>query len=187
MKNAGMRAFLIVWAGQVISLIGTGMTQFALGIWAWEESGKATALVLVVFFFTVPSLLFSPFAGALVDRSNRKLMMMLSDLGAGLSSIVIFILLATDNLEIWHLYVTAAWTGLFQAFQWPAYSAAISTMLPKDQYGRADGMMMLADSGSQILAPILAGALIALIDISGILLIDVFSFTFAVGDRKSVV
>lgn len=180
MKNQGMRAFLVVWAGQVVSLIGTGMTQFALGIWAWEETGQATALALVIFFFAVPGLLFSPIAGALVDRSNRKLVMMLSDLGAGLSSIVIFFLLAAGELEIWHLYITAAWAGLFSAFQWPAYSAAISTMLPKEQYGRADGMMMLAESGSQILAPIFAGALLGFVELETILLMDMISFTAAI-------
>lgn len=179
-QPTGMRAFLIVWAGQVVSLIGTGMTQFALGIWAWEETGKATALVLVFFFFLVPNLLFSPIAGALVDRSNRKLVMMVSDITAGMSSIVLFFLLAAGRMEIWHLYVSAVWTGLFESFQWPAYSAAISTMLPKEQYGRANGMMMLAESGSRILAPIFAGALLAFVAIENILLIDVVTFTFAV-------
>ncbi|MBZ0309220.1 MAG: MFS transporter [Anaerolineae bacterium] len=175
-----MRVFTIVWAGQLVSLIGTGMTQFALGIWAWEETGKATALTLVFFFFLVPNLLFSPFAGALVDRSNRKRVMMISDLAAGLSSIVIFLLLAAGELEIWHLYVSAAWTGLFESFQWPAYSAAISTMLPKEQYGRAYGMMSLAESGSRILAPIFAGALLSVAAIENILLIDVMTFTAAI-------
>ncbi len=179
-QSTGMKAFTIVWAGQLVSLIGTGMTQFALGIWAWEETGKATALTLVIFFFLVPNVLFSPFAGALVDRSNRKLVMMISDLAAGLSSIVIFLLLAAGELEIWHLYVTAAWTGLFESFQWPAYSAAISTMLPKEQYGRAYGMMTLAESGSRILAPIFAGALLSVAAIENILLIDVMSFTAAI-------
>src|SRR3954453_18041812 len=112
-RPTGMRAFLIVWFGQVVSLIGTSMTQFALTIWAYEKTGSATALALVAFFNFGPAILFSPFAGALVDRWNRKLVMMLSDLGAGVMTITILLLYATGNLQIWHLYVTGAISGVF--------------------------------------------------------------------------
>jgi MFS family permease len=126
-------------------------------------------------------LIASPFAGALVDRSNRKLMMMLSDIASGIATIVILILYTTGNLQIWHLYITSAFQGVFQSFQWPAYSAAISTMIPKQHYGRANGMLSLADTASNIFAPILAGALLGVIGVSGILLIDIATFTFAIG------
>jgi MFS family permease len=152
----GMTAFIIIWSGQVVSLLGTAMTNFALTIWAYQETGQATALALVGFFFMVPLLVFSPIAGALVDRSNRKLMMMISDLGAGLVTIIQLALFVTGNLEIWHLYVTAAIAGTFQTLQWPAFSAALTMMVPKEQYGRANGMMQLAGSASNIFAPILA-------------------------------
>ncbi len=180
-RPTGMRAFLIVWFGQVISLLGSAMTQFALTIWAYQQTGSATALALVAFFNFGPAIIFSPFAGALVDRWNRKLVMMLSDLGAGAMTITILILYATGHLQIWHLYVTGAISGVFNTFQWPAYSAAISTMLPKSQYGRAAGLLSLADSASSVLAPILATALLVFIGISGVMLIDVVTFVFAVG------
>ena len=180
-KPNGMRAFLIVWFGQVVSLLGTAMTQFALTIWAYQKTGSATALALVAFFSFAPAILFSPFAGALVDRWNRKLVMMLSDLGAGVMTIAILLLYASGSLEIWHLYVTGAISGVFSTFQWPAYSAAISTMLPKEQYARAAGLLSLAESASGVLAPILATALLVIIGIGGVLLIDVITFVFAVG------
>ncbi len=180
-RPSGMFGFTIVWLGQMISLLGTNMTTFALTIWAYETSGSATALALVGFFYVTPLLIFSPIAGAIVDRSNRKLMMMLSDLAAGLATIAILILHSLGILQIWHLYVAAAFQGLFQGFQWPAYSAAISTMIPKEQYGRANGMMSLAESGSGIFAPLMAGALMGVIGLRGILSIDIATFVFAIG------
>ena len=180
-RPTGMLAFSIIWIGQIISLLGTNMTGFALTIWAYELTGSATALALVGFFFVTPMLVFSPLAGAIVDRYDRRLMMMASDLASGLATIAILILYLSDQLQIWHLYVSGAFQGLFQTFQWPAYSAAITTMLPKEQYGRANGMMSLAESTSGIFSPLLAGALLGLVGLGGILTIDIVSFVFAIG------
>jgi MFS family permease len=175
-----MQGFLIVWAGQMISLLGTNMSAFGVTIWAYELTGSATTLALVGFFYITPMLIISPVAGALVDRSNRKFMMMISDLASGMATITVLILFATGRLQIWHLYLANAFSGLFQAFQWPAFSAAITTMLPKEQYGRANGLMSLTETGPSIFAPILAGALLGFIGLGGILLIDVITFVIAV-------
>ncbi len=179
-RPSGLIAFTIVWAGQIVSVLATNMTQFALTIWVFEGTGSATALALMQVFYITPFLLVSPFAGVMVDRYNRKLMMMLSDLGAGVATVTILVLQALGWLEVWHLYVTAAITGTFQAFQWPAYSAAISTIVPKDHYGRANGMMALVEAGPGVVGPILAGALLPLIQLTGIMLIDVITFIFAI-------
>lgn len=179
-QPAGMLAFTIVWLGQMVSMLGTGMARFAITIWAWQETGEATTLALVGLFSYGPTVLLSPLAGALVDRWPRKIAMMISDLAAGLSTIVIFLLFTTDNLEIWHLYLAGALAGAFESFQFPAYSAAVTTMLPKSQYARANGMLSLVESTSQIAAPILAGILIAAIGLSNILLIDIVTFIVAI-------
>ncbi len=176
-----MFGFTIVWIGQIVSLLGTSMTTFALTIWAYEITGTATALALVGFFFVTPMLVFSPLAGAIVDRQDRKLMMMLSDLASGVTTIAVLILFQAGLLQIWHLYIAAAIQGTFQTFQWPAYSAAISVMIPKEQYGRANGMLSLAESGSNIFAPLLAGALLGIVGLAGILTIDIVTFVFAIG------
>ena len=180
-RPTGMFGFTIVWIGQIISLLGTSMTGFAMTIWAYEKTNAATALALVGFFFVAPMLIASPFAGALVDRSNRKLMMMVSDIASAIASLIILILFSTGHLQIWHLYITSAFQGVFQSFQWPAYSAAISTMIPKEHYGRANGMLSLADTASNIFAPILAGSLLGFIGVPGILMIDLGTFAFAIG------
>lgn len=191
-RASGMRAFLLVAVGQFVSLTGTAMTQFALSIWAWEKTGQATALALVQVFGLIPLILLSPVAGALVDRWNRKLVMMLSDLGAGVATVAIFLLYNAGTLEIWHLYAAAVVTGAFQAFQWPAYSAAIATMVPKEQYTRANALHGLAESAATILAPSLAAMLLAgviisgtpllpAIGIGGIMMLDMITFLAAIG------
>ncbi len=180
-RPTGMAGFTIVWIGQIVSLLGTSMTGFAMTIWAYQKTNAATALALVGFFFVAPMLIASPFAGALVDRSNRKLMMMISDIASGIASFIILLLFVSGRLEIWHLFITSAIQGVFQSFQWPAYSAAISTMIPKQHYGRANGMLSLADTASNIFAPILAGSLLGIIGVPGILLIDLGTFVFAIG------
>jgi MFS transporter, DHA3 family, macrolide efflux protein len=179
-QYTGMSAFLVFWFGQLVSLLGSNMSRFALTIWAWEITGQATALALMGVFAFAPAVLVSPIAGALVDRLPRKLVIMISDVAAGLASITILLLYSTGNLEIWHLYVAGAFAGVFESFQFPAFSAAISTMVPKEQYGRANGLLGLAESASTIAAPVLAGLMLALIGIGGILLIDIVTFLFAV-------
>jgi len=178
---SGMRSFTVVWAGQFASMLGTRMTNFALTIWAWQLTHEATALALVGLFFMAPSILMSPLAGALVDRWNRKLAMMLSDIAAGLGTLIIFILLVSSRLEMWHLYPIFAFAGLFQSFQFPAYSAAVSTMVPKQQYARTSGMLSLAQNASGILGPIAAGVALNIVNTEGILLFDMISLIIAIG------
>jgi MFS family permease len=176
---AGMRGFTLVWAGQFLSFLGTGMTNFALTIWAWKTTGTATALALVALFNMAPSILASPVAGALVDRWNRKLVMMLSDIAAGISTLAILLLFTSGRLEIWHLYVTTAFAGFFHAFQFPAYSAAISTMVSKEHYTRASGMLSLAQNASGIFAPVAAGILLNYVSFGGVFLLDLTSLALA--------
>jgi MFS family permease len=186
-RLSGMKAFSLVWVGQVISVLASSMTGFGMTLWMYKQTESATAMGLMQVAFITPFLAVSPIAGAMVDRYNRKLMMMVSDLGAVLSTTAILILYTTGLLEFWHLYVAAIINGLGNTFQWPAYSAAISTMVPKEHYGRANGMMSLVEAGPGVLAPMIAGAILA-VTIQGpfdsfalIMLIDLVTFFFAIG------
>lgn len=179
-RPRGMFGFTLVWAGQIVSVLSTNMTAFALTIWVFEKTGSATALGLMQVFFITPYLLITPFAGVMVDRHNRKTMMMVSDLVAGLATLSILALQTAGSLQVWQLYVAAIFQGLGNAFQWPAYSATISVMVSKEQYGRANGMMSLIDSGPGVLAPLMAGALLPVIGLTGILSLDVVTFIFAI-------
>jgi DHA3 family macrolide efflux protein-like MFS transporter len=177
----GMIGFTIVCLGQIVSVLASSMTGFALTIYVFEQTSQATALGIMTTSFIAPFLIFSPIAGALVDRYNRKLMMMISDLTAGLGTVAVLILFATDSLQIWHFYIVNVFIGVGTTFQWPAYASAMSTMIPKEQLGRANGLMSLVNSGPGVVAPLLAGALLPYIGITGILLIDATTFIVAIG------
>ncbi|NNC75179.1 MAG: MFS transporter, partial [Acidimicrobiia bacterium] len=184
--NPGFRTFLVVWAGQLVSLIGTNLTGFALAIWVYQETGSTTQLSFVLLATSLPQLLITPFAGALVDRWDRRWAMLLSDTGAGVGTIVIVVLLATDSLQIWHLYPILAVSGMFQAFQWPAYTAATTLLVSKENYGRAAGMVQLAEAIGQVIAPAVAGAILVLSGLEMVILIDVITFLFAIGTLLTV-
>lgn len=179
-RFSGMRGFVLVCIGQFFSMLGTAMTVFALSIWAWEQTGQVTALSMVTFFGFAPMVLLSPVAGALVDRWDRRRTMMMSDAGAGLATLFLFVLHGLGMLQIWHLFVAAALSGIFQAFQFPAYSAAMSLMIPRAQLGRANGMLSMVESGSGIIAPIIAAFLVGIVGLSGILSIDLVTCVFAI-------
>ncbi|MEW5826209.1 MAG: MFS transporter [Candidatus Bipolaricaulota bacterium] len=179
-RPTGMVGFTLVWLGQLVSVLASNAASFALAIWAYETTGRATALGVLSASFLVPFLVLSPIAGAMVDRYNRKAMMMVSDLAAAAATTAVLVLHATGSLSIGHLYLTTVLVGLGNTFQWPAYSAAISTMIPKRQYQRANGMMSLVDSGPGVLAPLLAGALYPVVGLTGLLLLDIGTFALAV-------
>jgi MFS transporter, DHA3 family, macrolide efflux protein len=179
-KKSNLTGFILIWVGQFFSMTGSFMTSFALAIWAWEKTGSAQALAMVGVFTYAPLIIVTPFVGVLVDRWNRKLVMMLSDLGAVLASAVVFVLYLSGGLEIWHIYATTAFASAFQAFQWPAYSASVSLMVSKKHYSRASGLISMVESTSNIVGPMLAGALIGLIGVKGILIIDILTFCIAI-------
>lgn len=180
-RPSGMTGLMVVLGGQAVSILASSMTGFTLSIWVFQRTSSATSLGIMQTAFVLPYLLIIPLAGVLVDRYNRKLMMMISDLAAGLGTLTILILYLSGNLEVWHFYLVNVIIGLGNAFQWPAYSAAITTMVPKEQYGRANGMMSLVQAGPGIIAPLLAGALLPVIGLVGILLIDLSSLLLAIG------
>jgi len=182
----GVRAFFLVWFGQLVSLIGSGLTGFALGVWVYQSTGSVTKYGLILLFTALPGIVFSPVAGAFVDRWNRRLAMILSDTGSGMCTLVIVLLLMSHRLEVWEIYLLMAASSTFSAFQWPAYSASISQLVPKAQFGRASGMVQLAQAAAQIISPAVAGGLLGMIGLHGIIMIDFATFLFAVSTLMMV-
>src|SRR5512133_333699 len=111
-KPAGMSAFIVIWIGQIVSILASAMSQFGLTIWMYQQTQSATAMGLMQVFFITPFLIMSPFAGVMVDRYNRKLMMMVSDLTAILATVFILVMYGTGRLEFWHLYISAVLNGI---------------------------------------------------------------------------
>lgn len=169
---SGFHTFLIIWAGQFVSTVGTGMTRFALIIWAYQETGSATTLSLLGFFAWLPYVIVSPIAGVWVDRFDRRLVLILSDLGAGLITLLLGYFYLQGELAIWHIFLLEGVTAVFDAFQAPAATVVTSVILKKEDYARASGLRSLAQDASRIIAPMAGGALLVWIGLGGVLLIE---------------
>ncbi len=177
----GMGGFSTIWVGQFVSLLGSAMTRFAISVWAWQTTGEATSLALIGFFSFAPTVLLAPLAGAMIDRHSRKLVLILSDAAAAVSTLALLILHSTGTLEIWHLYAVGLFASAFEAFQLPAFIASISMMVDRRHYARANAMQSSNRFASSLAAPVLAGALLVTVGLRGILLIDLLTFSVAMG------
>ena len=180
-RPKGFKAFAFIWSSQIVSILASGMSSFALTIWMYEKTQSATAMAAVQVFYIVPFLVMSFFAGPMIDRYSRKLMMAISDVAAAIGTAAIFVAFLGGFMDVWMIYAAVVLMGVGNSFQWPAFSAAITLMVPKEQLGRVNGMMSLMEAGPSVFAPILAGALLPAIGIKGILAMDIATFFLAVG------
>ena len=176
----GFRTFLIVWSGQLVSIVGTNLTWFGLSIWVYLETGSVTQLSLMMVAANLPRILLAPVAGALVDRWDRRWAMIISDSASGVGTLIIAIAFLTDSISIGLLVVVAAVISSFEAVHWPAYQASTSLLVPKERYAQASGMVQMADAAGQLLAPFLGGAVVALGGVAVLIAVDVVTFTVAV-------
>jgi MFS transporter, DHA3 family, macrolide efflux protein len=178
--------FARIWTGQLISTLGSGLTAFALSVWVYQRTGSVTQFAAVPIFTTLPRILLAPFIGVAADRYDRRWLMIASDLSAAGTSLVLWALLAADRLAIWHIYLLALVTSACTAVRWPAYTSSITLLVPKENYGRANGLNQFGQAGASILAPMLAGFLLALIGLQGIILLDLVSFLVSVAALLTV-
>src|SRR5215210_9240947 len=100
-----MRRFLVIWVGQFISLVGSGLTSFALGVWIYEQTHEAMPFAITVLLATLPRILLAPFAGVLADRWNRRRIMILADTGDAVTTLVALLLLSSGGLAVWHIFI----------------------------------------------------------------------------------
>jgi hypothetical protein len=177
----GMQGFFIIWLGQIISGIASSITTVALPIWIFSLTGSGIAIGFLEFFFFGSYLIAVLFAGVLIDRYNRKMMMLVYDFVSLSTTAILLALQTTGNLEVWHLYVSAVFQGVGYAFQSPSYSAAITNMVPRKQFVRANGLMSLLNDGPEIFGPLLAGGLYLLVGLSGILVFNLLAFVVSIG------
>ncbi len=174
-----MRTFLIIWIGQLTSMLGSGLIGFALAVWIYDKTGQATPFALTALFGSLPRILLSPIAGAVTDRWNRKWIMLISDSLSGVITLITAVLLLTGNMQVWMIYLISFFESVFGSFQEPAYSASIVMLVPKEQLTRANSMVQMGQAIQSILTPIMAGALFATIGMTGIIIIDVVTYLFA--------
>ncbi len=179
LKFKGLKSFLILWAGQSISSLGSAMTSFALILWAYGKQGTATSIALLSFFTYLPSILFCFVAGTLADKWDKKRIMLVSDLVAALGTLTVFFLHETGRLQLWHLYGVNFLISCMNAFQCPASYVAVSVLTPKDQYLRVSGLQVFSNSLVTVVTPALATAVLALGGLKTVLVIDLATFAAA--------
>lgn len=172
--------FLLIWLGQLVSVIGSGLTAFTLGIYVFNLTGTATSYALTILCAFLPSFILSPFAGVLADRYDRRLLIVIGDLGAAIGVGYILTGLWFGQLEIWQIYLGVAISSAFSAVHAPSYKATVTDMLPPQRYEQASGLVQLAGSAQYLISPLIAGVLISILDIQYILIIDLLSFAFAI-------
>jgi len=176
----GLRAFLIIWIGQLVSLVGSQLTGFALGVWVYDETGSVMLLAFTQIAMQAPYVVFSPLAGVLADRWNRHTAMIVSDIGAGLAVFAAGALYLTGNLQVWMVIPINFLMSTFHTLMWPAYTASITLLVPKEQYGRANGFVQLGEALTQIAGPALAGVLYVSIRLGNMAMIDFATYLVAV-------
>jgi MFS family permease len=176
-----MKTFTTVWSGQVLSQVGSAMTGFALSIFVYQSSGSVTQLATVLLAANLPAIVLAPVAGVWVDRLDRRPVMMVSDSVAGLGALALLSLAWRSELTFWPVLVVAALGSAAGAFQEPAYRASIVTLVPREQLGRANGMIEMGPALGTLLAPAIAGAIIVSVGVEAVLAIDVVTFVLAVG------
>lgn len=174
------KKFIVLWIGQFIATIGTGLTSFGLGVYVYQLTGKASTTALVALFAFIPSILLGPIAGILADRYDRRLLMIIGDSFSALGPIFILICILFGEIEIWQIYIGVLISSIFSSLLEPSYKATITDLLTEDQYTKASGLVQLAGSARYLISPIIAGFILVVSGIKLLLLIDILTIIITV-------
>lgn len=179
-KTHQMKDFMKILGGQGFSLVGSALVQFSLVWWLTITTGSAIVLVLATIMAILPQILISPFAGVLVDRWNRRKVMIASDAITALMVVILAFLFAQGSASIYHVYAIMAVRSAAGVFQWPALQASVSLMVPDEHLSRINGMYQSLSGLAQIAAPPLGAMLLLIMPIQTILLIDIGTAVLAI-------
>ncbi|HVG44428.1 MAG TPA: MFS transporter [Longimicrobium sp.] len=174
----GWRTFFLIWLANTVSTVGSGLTGFVLGFWVYRQTGSATQFALIAACSTLPAILLLPFAGAVVDRRDRRMVMILADLGSAICTGALAVLYASGALQVWHIWLATALSSACAAFMLPANASITPLLVPKAQLGRANGLVQTGNALG-IIAPVIAGFLIGLVGVAGVMVVDLVTFFFA--------
>ncbi len=174
-----LRPFLILWLTQSFSQLGSSMTNFAVVVWSYQREGSALTTALLTICSYAPYVLLSIFAGALSDRWNKRITMLVCDTFAALCTVSVLVLLLTGMLEVWHLYVINALNGLMNTVQQPASDVAVTLLTPQKHFQRVAGMKSFSNSLITMLTPVFATALVSFIGLEFVILFDLLTFIAA--------
>lgn len=172
--------FFTIWSGQALSLFGSALVQFSLIWWLTQKTGSATVLAIATLVGMLPQIVIGPFAGALVDRWDRRIIMIAADTTIAAFSLVLAYLFSTGNVQIWHIYTIMAIRALGGAFHFPAMAATTPLMVPKEQLTRVNGLNQALQGLNTLVAPPVGALLLSILPTQGILLIDVGTAVLAI-------
>lgn len=184
--EAGFKKFLIIWFGELISNIGSGLTAFGLGLYVWQMTYSAVDVAMVEMAALLPMILLAPVAGVLADSYDRRLLMMLGDIVSGFGLIAMLVIMLTGDIQVWQICLCVGFISVFSALLDPAYKATITDLLTEDEYTKASGMVGIASSSKFLISPIIGGFILAFSSIEVILLIDILTFAVTVAAIFSV-
>lgn len=175
-----MRRFIPIWVAQIFSLLGSGLVQFALVWWITQKTGSAALLATATIIAILPDILLAPFTGALVDRLNRRLVMIISDAAVALSTLALALLFAFDLIQVWHIFVAIFLRSVGGTFHWPAMQASTSLMVPDKQLSRFAGLNQAIRGGMNIIAPPLGALLMSFLKFYQVISVDVITALIAI-------
>jgi MFS family permease len=185
-----MKKFMTIWIGELISSIGSGMTAFAISIYVYQLTGSAAMVSIAALLAYLPTILLNPVGGILADRYDRRLMMIFGDFFSAFGLLFIFISIQTGHTGIMPIFIGITISSVFTALLEPAYKATVTDLLSEEEYAKARGMVQIAGSSKYLISPFIAGLILSVTDIRGILIIDMATFFVTVSMvtyiRKSI-
>jgi DHA3 family macrolide efflux protein-like MFS transporter len=172
--------FFAIWGGQAISLVGSRAMEFAIVWWLTQETGSATVLAVSALMWAVPQVVLGPLIGAYVDRLDRRLVMIGSDVMTALAAVWLAFLFWTGDIRVWHIYVAMFVRAVSGCFQWPAMQASTALMVPDEHLTRISGLNQTMQGALNIVGPPLGAALVAVLPLQSVLMMDVATMALAV-------
>lgn len=171
--------FLMIWAGEFISSVGSGITAFALGVYVYQATGAATSVALITLCAFLPPVLLGPLAGVLADRFDRRALMIAGDLSSTLGLAFILVCLRLGDAALWQIYIGVTFSAIFVSLLEPAYKATVTDLLTEAQFAKASGLVQLAGAAKYLVSPAIAGFMLMAADIQTVLAIDIATFLIA--------
>ena len=178
--KSNLRKFILLWAGELISSIGGGLTSFGLGVYIFQQTGSAANMALITLLGFLPTLLLSVPAGALADRYDRRLLMMIGDGCSALGIVFILVCMMNGGATLAQICIGVLISSVFSALLEPAFRATITDLLTREEFSKASGLVSLAGSARYLFSPILAGFLLTVSDVKLLLVIDICTFFLTV-------
>jgi MFS transporter, DHA3 family, macrolide efflux protein len=171
-----IRTFYTIVATQTMSIIGSQLSGLAIGYYVFAQTGQATPLLLVSLFGMLPSIFAANVGGMLADRWDRRKLMLFSDAGQAVCTLLLLFSFASGSFQLWHLYTLTFISRLLSTIQGPAFTASITMLVPEDKRDRANALTQLSDPAAGIIAPVISGIIYAALGVVGTIFIDLATF-----------